>query len=182
MTIDTKLVANRRTLRYESLSDFLADAEAQAEGATHTLGNWTLPQIFDHLSRSLRVAVRGTDAWFSLPARLFLHAVRRRFFSRPMQPGIHVPSQLERVLRPGDGLSVDQALAELRAAVARFEAAPRLALHPAFGRLTREEWRQISLRHAELHMSFVVSDEPALAKSGPRRQERVDCCRAMTTT
>jgi len=160
MAVDTKLVADRRRVRYESLSDFLADAERQAAGSAQTLGNWTLAQIFDHLSRSMRVAVEGTDARFPWPARFFLRAIRKKFLRRPMKPGFRVPPKLERVLRPGEGLAIGQALQELREAASRFETAPQLAPHPAFGPLTREEWRALSLRHAELHMSFVVPDRP----------------------
>ncbi len=76
-----------------------------------------------------------------------------------MKPGFHVPPRLERVLRPAQGLTAEDALQELRAAVGRFESAPELAVHPAFGRLTREEWTLLTLRHAELHMSFVLSAE-----------------------
>jgi hypothetical protein len=160
MAVDTKLVVNRRDVHYESLSDFLVDAERQAAGGAHCLGNWSLAQIFDHLSRSLRVAVDGTDAQFPGPARFLLHLIRKRFFSRPMKPGFHVPEKLEKVLRPGDGLATERSLQGLRAAVSRFETAAELTVHPAFGRLTRDEWLQLTLRHAELHMSFVVPERP----------------------
>jgi hypothetical protein len=157
MTVDTKIVTERRRVQYESLGEFLADAECQAARDVRTSGNWTLAHIFDHLTRSLHVAVEGTDARFAWPARVFLHAIRARFFTRPMKPGFHVPPRLERVLRPAEGLTTDDALQELREAVERFESASQLAVHPAFGRLTREEWTLLTLRHAELHMSFVHS-------------------------
>jgi hypothetical protein len=173
MPIDTKLVANRRRVQYESLNALLADAEFQAASGHRTLGNWTLAQIFDHLSRSLRVAVDGTDAAFPLPARIFLRLIRQRFFSRPLAPGFHVPPKLEAVLRPGTDLSIERSLQELREAVGRFERAKKLAVHPAFGRLTREEWRQITLRHAELHMSFVV---PQPRSAEDRRVETTCDC------
>lgn len=166
MAVDTKRVLNRRHVHYDCLSDLLDDAERQAAGNSQTLGNWTLPQIFEHLSRSLRMAVDGTNALFPLPARLFLRPLRRRFFSRPMKSGFNVPPKLEKALRPGTGLSIEPALKELREAVSRFESAPQLAYHPAFGRLTRDEWRQISLRHAEMHMSFVLPC-PQSASSQP---------------
>lgn len=165
--VDTRLVSNRRKLHFENLSEVLAEAEKIAAIDAETLGNWTPAQIFDHLSKSLRVAVDGTDAYFPWPARLFLRPIRSRFFSRPLKPGFHVPSKLELVLRPRQGLSTEQALKELRAAVARFEAASQLAPHPAFGPLTREEWLQITLRHAELHLSFVVPDSATALQVQP---------------
>ena len=97
----------------------------------------------------------------------------QRFFTRPMKPGFHVPPRLERVLRPAVGLTTEDALQELREAVERFESASQLAVHPAFGPLTREEWTLLTLRHAELHMSFVLSAEhepPSLGCSGLSRE------------
>jgi hypothetical protein len=32
-------------------------------------------------------------------------------------------------------------------------------MHPAFGNIGREGWDQFNLRHAELHMSFLVNGE-----------------------
>ena len=157
--VDTRLVVNRRRLHYESLGDFLVDAQCRATGTSHALGNWTLAQIFDHLSRSLRVAVEGTDARFPWPARFVLRFVRKRIMSRPMKPGFRVPKNLEAVLRPGEGLTTGESLQNLREAVSRFQSAPELTRHPAFGKLTRDEWHQLALRHAELHMSFVVSED-----------------------
>jgi hypothetical protein len=161
--VDTKRISNRRHVHYGDLSEVLADVEQFAATDARTLGNWSLAQIFDHLSKSLRVAVDGTDAFFPWPARLILRPIRARFFSRPMKPGFHVPSKLERVLRPRPGISTEQALQELIEAVRRFESAPELTVHPAFGRLTRDEWTQITLRHAELHISFVVPAHSAAA-------------------
>jgi hypothetical protein len=165
MTVETKLITERRRVHYDSFGEFLADAEWQAARHARTLGNWTLAQIFDHLTRSLHVAVEGTDSRFAWPARVFLHAIRARFFTRPMKPGFHVPPRLERVLRPTEGLPTEDALQELREAVERFESASQLAVHPAFGKLTREEWMLLTLRHAELHMSFVLSAEHELHPS-----------------
>jgi hypothetical protein len=165
MSVETKFITDRRRVHYESFGEFLADAECQAARDVRTSGNWTLAQIFDHLTRSLHVAVEGTDARFVWPARVFLHAIRGRFITRPMKPGFHVPPRLERVLRPAEGLTAADALQELREAVERFESASQLAVHPAFGRLTREEWTLLTLRHAELHMSFVLSADHELHPS-----------------
>ncbi len=50
MTVETKLITDRRRVHYESFGEFLADAECQAARDVRTSGNWTLAQIFDHLS------------------------------------------------------------------------------------------------------------------------------------
>jgi hypothetical protein len=83
MDVDTRLVSNRRRVHYADLSEVIAEADKFAAANAKTLGNWTLAQIFDHLSKSLRVAVDGTDAFFPRPLRLFLRPIRGRFSSRP---------------------------------------------------------------------------------------------------
>jgi len=40
--------------------------------------------------------------------------------------------------------------------VARLQATTKRYPSPAFGPLTLEEWDQLHLRHAELHLSFFV--------------------------
>ncbi len=154
MAVATRKIAIRRSVHYTDLNDFLADAERMAASGAQTIGNWTLAQIFDHLTRSLTVAVEGTDAFFPAPARLVLRFWKTRIISRPMKPGFNCPKRLTAVLRPSDGLTTAEALDNLEAAVERFQKAPSLASHPAFGPMTRDEWTQITLRHAELHMSF----------------------------
>lgn len=162
MVVDTRRIANRRSVHYSNLDEFLADAEHLAATEVHALGNWTLPQIFDHLTRSLTVAVDGTTASFSVPARFVLRFFKKRVISRPMKPGFHCPESVEQVLRPGAGIDTDLALGRLRTAIARFQSATQVARHPAFGKLTKAEWNQLTLRHAELHMSFIVSDVPGV--------------------
>jgi hypothetical protein len=49
-------------------------------------------------------------------------------------------------------------LNELRAAIDRLNREPKRAPSPVFGKMTREEWDQLHLRHAELHLSFFVPE------------------------
>jgi hypothetical protein len=50
---------------------------------------------------------------------------------------------------------LDEAVANLRTAIQRVESEPRRAIHPGFGKLSREEWDLYNLRHAEMQMSFL---------------------------
>jgi len=158
VAIETKRARNRRTLHYRDLDEFLADAEDMLRGPTRTIGNWTLAQIFDHLARSMNASVDGMSVSFPAPLRFLLKFRKKAILSNPMKPGFRCPKRVERVLRPGEGLDVDDAWSQLREAVFRFRAASHFPPHPAFGEMTRDEWNQIALRHAELHMSFVVPD------------------------
>jgi hypothetical protein len=156
VAVDTRQVLNRRQLRYESLDDFLRDTDGLTTGISRTLGNWTLAQIFEHLARWFRMAVEGTDVQVPRWVQFVLWQWRKRSLSMPSKPGFKIPSPLESVLLPEEGLSTDRCLQDLRGAVSRFRGASQFAPHPAYGQLTRDEWHQLALRHAEMHMSFIV--------------------------
>ena len=64
MTVDTKKVAQRRDVHYDSYDDVLADAERLASGDILTVGNWTLGQIFEHLAQTMNSSIDGTDMKF----------------------------------------------------------------------------------------------------------------------
>ena len=51
-----------------------------------------------------------------------------------------------------------EGLAELHTAVARLQQETHRAKHPVFGHLTNEEWNKLHLKHAGLHMSFLVPE------------------------
>ena len=64
--------------------------------------------------------------------------------------------QGEAQFSPDISVSTEQGLRSLRAAIERCQTENSRAEHPAFGKLTREEWDKLNLRHAELHMSYAV--------------------------
>jgi len=66
---------------------------------------------------------------------------------------------VERDEHPRPETTVEAGLEHLKQAIARFETENPSAEHPAFGRMARQEWVSLGLRHAELHMSFVVPEE-----------------------
>lgn len=53
------------------------------------------------------------------------------------------------------GITTEEGLAELKTAIDRYKSADDLCPHPLFGN-SREDWDRFNLRHAELHLSFVV--------------------------
>ena len=59
---------------------------------------------------------------------------------------------------PGE-TSVEEGLSSLQGAIARQKQESMRASHPAFGDIGREEWNDFNLRHAEMHMSFLVNGE-----------------------
>ena len=76
---------------------------------------------------------------------------KKRFLTKPIPAGFKAPGRF--VPDPTD---VAPALDLLRKAIARQHEIAERAPHPALGDLSREDWDQFNLRHAEMHMSFIV--------------------------
>ena len=154
MTVNTKKVDGRRELRYESYGDLLDDAERLAATPHRTLGNWSLGQILLHTAQAIDSSIDG--AGFALPAPLRLVMtllMKRRFLSRSLPAGFKTSPEFI----PGE-TPAEEGLAALRRAIDRQATTTERANHPAFGRISQKEWDDFNLRHAEMHMSFVVAE------------------------
>ncbi|HVX61588.1 MAG TPA: DUF1569 domain-containing protein [Pirellulales bacterium] len=163
MAIDTKKVFARRPLRYDSYQDLVNDAERLAACDVRSLGNWSPGQTLGHLARAMELSIDGADfkaSWLvRLAARIFY---RQRCISGPMPPGIRLPREAQALLVPEE-VDVQTALAELRLAVLRLQHDTERAPHPVFGEMSLDEWDSFHLRHAELHMSFLVAQAAPMA-------------------
>ena len=157
MPVPTSKVKGRRTVEYQSLQDVVADAERVAAGPVHALGNWSAGQIFRHLALAYNGSIDGLSFRLPWPMQFMARLLKKRIVKGPMPAGFKLPAEGEKALDPGT-TSTEQGLAELRAAVDRLEREPKRAPHPAFGPLSPQEWNQIHLHHAALHMSFLVPD------------------------
>ncbi len=156
MTVQTKSVAGRRTVSYQSYDDLLADAEEMAHGVVQTLGNWSLGQIFKHLAAAMEGSIDGIPFQMPLLMRLMAPLLKRKFLTKPLPSGFQIASNARAAMEPDATVSTAEALDALRYAVSRCQSETDRAAHPLFGRLSREEWDQFNLRHAEMHMSFVA--------------------------
>lgn len=152
MAIETRNVVGRREVRYASLDAMLADAERLAGGDVETLGNWTLGQILEHLALIQEASIDGYPSMMPAPVRWFVTTfLKRRFLTRGFPPS---GPKMKRTLQP-ETLDEAAALQHLRRATERVRTETRRAKNPVFGEMTLEEWEQLYLRHAELHLSFV---------------------------
>jgi hypothetical protein len=157
MAVKTKHVAGRRELQFHSQDEVLADAQRLAAGHTRTLGNWSLGQILSHLARSVEAAIDGTlprPPWW---LAWVIRGLKQRFLTKPMPAGFQLPRRRAENLLP-PATSTAEGLAQLQAAVARMRREGIVHPHPAFGVMTAHEWDQLFLRHAELHLSFVLCE------------------------
>ena len=160
---DTK-TAKRRTLRFNSLDDLLADARrlqmVESQGRLTLTGNWTLGQIFGHLA-----------AWMSYPydgfpmgqapwlVRLIVGMQTKKFLATGLPAGVRIPGSPDGTYGV-ERISTEEGMKRLETAVARIKsgAAPTHP-SPVFGRTSHEEVVQGNLRHAELHLSFAHEGE-----------------------
>ena len=63
--VETVSVPGRRTLRFQSYDDILADARAMNAQPTRYLGNWSLGQICEHLAKAIEYEIDGAP--FAVP-------------------------------------------------------------------------------------------------------------------
>ena len=93
--VDTKRVPERRQLRFETIEDALADAEAMAaaarEGRLRQLGNWTLGQTLGHLATWVGYAYDGLPVMPPLLVRWIMRPMKNRFLHKGMPAGVRIP-------------------------------------------------------------------------------------------
>lgn len=154
--IDTRR-AERRTLRFDALSEALAEAErladAESAGTLRATGNWSLGQALGHLAAWIDFAYDGWPArppWF---VRLLAPLMKRGVLRGTPKPGFRLPGAPDGTYATAP-LPAAEGLDRFRRAVARLEAAPPPGPNPAFGAMSHREWQLLHQRHAELHLGF----------------------------
>ncbi|MFM7074501.1 MAG: DUF1569 domain-containing protein [Planctomycetaceae bacterium] len=147
----------RRRLDFRSWDALLADAEHLARDGYERAGRWSLAQALDHVGAGLRVALAGSTNRLPWPmrmsARSFALPVMRAW--RWIPAGIPAPTWWQPQV-PADADDAT-ALARFRTEVAAFRAHEGpYQPHPAFDRLTREDYEDLMLIHASHHLGFLV--------------------------
>lgn len=157
MTVNPKTVQGRRDLSFQTLDDIVADAEKLvASSKTRTIGNWPLEKLIMHLSQTIHNSIDGFQSKAPLWIRLVIPLFKGRVLkAKKMNPGINLPKETEVIAFP-EVASLQDALDDLRRAVARTKTVRMEAVHPAFGKMTHEEWNTFHLRHSEMHLSFAL--------------------------
>lgn len=166
MTVNTKQV-DRRSLHYRSVEEFRADLDlietAQRAGTLDFTGNWTPAQNLSHLAIFGGFSLDGFP--FKAPAPIRWMA--QLFFKRKAVAGGVPPAGLPlkkklAVLVPDPSMDFDEAMGRLRGVLDRIDAGEAFVpTSPLFGALTREQWINLHLGHASLHMSFLRPGESA---------------------
>ena len=148
---------SRRQVEYSTLEELRLDAESIATGPYTTVGKWTYGQILDHLAQAIHASIDGFPFGAPWYMRLVAPLVKNSVLTKRMKPGFRLPKAADSYL-PSPDVAVEDALSRLVNGIDRLDTENPTAAHPVFGKLAREEWISLHLRHSELHMSFVVPD------------------------
>ncbi len=157
--IKTAAVKGRRKLRFATFDDVIKDAEHIVSVPCRTLGNWTVAQNIDHLGKSIQAGFEGPVVkapWFV--RWLIAPVIKPRFLTKGMPAGFALPKEMAHFM-PRSDPATELALTNLRVWSHRLQTELPPNGHPAFGNLSHAEWIQLHLRHAELHLSFIVPEQ-----------------------
>jgi hypothetical protein len=150
-------VKDRREVRFATIDQAIADIErlaaAEREGKLQRLGNWTLGQTLGHLATWTTFAFDGTPIKPPLIILWILRLQKKKFLRGPMPGGVKIPKVAGGTLGT-EPLSLEDGLDRCRCAMQRLDREVPNKPNVIFGPLTHHEWKQLNLRHAELHLSF----------------------------
>jgi hypothetical protein len=115
---------------------------------------------------------------YSWPVRCTARLLRvlswRWLLALAFRPGFRNPA-VAAALEPEPTSSLAEAVRYLRGQLERISSVDRMtAVNPSMGPLSHEQWVEVHLRHAELHLSFLVFEpdgdggEPAVAADRSR--------------
>ncbi|HEY2839684.1 MAG TPA: DUF1569 domain-containing protein [Pirellulales bacterium] len=153
--VDTSKVSGRRKLKFTCCDDVLADCERLLAGYRR-LGNWSLGKMADHLAVAYKLGLDPSTIRVPWMMRFVARNVFKKKALQKMSPGFKLPKAAAQ-LEPNE--TEDRAGVEkLRQIVGRWKQQPERLDHPFFGKLTPAEWDQLMLRHAEMHLSFLLPE------------------------
>ena len=154
---------SRRELRWQSIDEAVVDARLLHEHGYDRLNKWNLVQNVGHLTLALIGSMEGQidGNKFSAPKVvqwivLALGEKKRVYAKRRLRNGLPAPKFI--IPAPQSDRDAEAAaIAEYADAVRRYRSfTGDLAPHPAFGRVTREEWDEFHVIHAMHHLSWLV--------------------------
>jgi len=158
--IDTRK-AEHRKLRFNSLAEVRAEVERiaaadRAEKLRRT-GNWAAGQAMSHVASWMSYPFEGYPKELGAPPGLIKWILKRRknkYITQGLPVGVKIPRVSGGTVGTED-VPTDEGARRLIAACDRMEREAPTAPNPIFGPLTHEEWKNLNMRHAELHLGFL---------------------------
>ena len=160
-SVDTRTSTNYRTLRFDSIDECLAEVHrivtADKEGVLRSTGNWSPGQVMAHLAAWIEYGYDG----FPIKAppffiRWILRLRLKKMLQNGMPRGVRIPGIKGGTLGMDD-LSVSDAAARLIHALKRLQNREEAQYDsPAFGAMSHDDRIKLNLRHAELHLGYLV--------------------------
>lgn len=149
-----------RELHFADLDGVLAEmdriAAAEREGRLTRHGNWSVGQVFNHLATWIDYSYDGFPPQLSPPwfVRFIVKLQKSKFMKGPMPRGVKIPG-IENGTLATESVPFEEGVRHLRASLERLKREKPTQKSVLFGEMTHEEWIMGTLRHAELHMSFL---------------------------
>jgi hypothetical protein len=157
--VDTGKVAGRRSLRFETIDQMMAEVDrlvaAERAGQLQRLGNWTLGQVLGHLAAWAEYGYTGVPLKVPFFVKWIMRLQKQKALYGTMPAGVKIPHVAGGTLAT-EPLALDEGLTRLRQVLERLKSEAPTAPSPVFGPLTHEESIAINLRHAELHLGFLI--------------------------
>jgi hypothetical protein len=159
--VDTRKVAGRRTLKFTTAAEVIAEIERlsalQRMGKVQQLGNWSLGTTLNHLAEFIDYAYVGFPPDLNPPPvmKFVLKFLKGAFLKRPLPAGYRIPG-IEGGTKATQEVGLDEGATRCLHLWRRLATEPPRLTHPIFGTLKHEEWIAGHLRHAELHLSFYL--------------------------
>lgn len=150
-----------RDLHFATLDEVAAEmdriAEADRVGRLRKLGNWNAGTIFGHLASWIDYSFEGFPPKLNPPwiIRLILKFQKSKFMKGPMPRGVKIPG-IEGGTLATEAVPLEEGVRHLRRSLDRLKREKPTQKSVLFGELTHEEWIKGTLRHAELHMSYLT--------------------------
>lgn len=152
---------NARELHFANLDEVIAEmdriASADREGRLRQLGNWSAGTIFGHLATWIDYSFEGFPPKLNPPwiIRFILKFQKSKFMKGPMPRGVKIPG-IEGGTFATEAVPLEEGVRHLHSSLERLKREKPTQPSVLFGEMTHEEWIKGTLRHAELHMSYLT--------------------------